>query len=206
VDIHPLIYAHRGIWQTPDQQNSRQSIEAARFSGYGVETDFRSKNDSLVISHDPYGDSNPLAVDEIDFAEIPVALNIKEDGLLTHYESFFRKYPSRRTFLFDGSIPEMVKIKEKGLPHALRLSEYETELPWEPQFLWIDGFHSDWWIKSPKILNLIEKHFVVFVSPELHGRAIESAWDFFHFLHSKGIAEFGICSDHPDKLKATFDE
>ena len=206
MDIHPLIYAHRGIWQTPDQQNSRHSIEAARFSGYGVETDFRSKSHSLVISHDPYGDSNPLAVDEIDFAEISVALNIKEDGLLPQCEAFIKKYPNQHTFLFDGSIPEMVKIKEKGLPHALRLSEYETELPWETRFLWVDGFNSDWWIESPKILNLIEKHFVVFVSPEVHGREIERAWEFFRFLHFKEIAQFGICTDHPDKLKATFDE
>ena len=206
MESNPLIYAHRGMWQTPDQQNSRQSIEAARSSGYGVETDFRSKSHSLVISHDPYGDSNPLAVDAIDFAEIPVALNIKEDGLLTQYEAFIKKYPNQFTFIFDGSIPEMVKIKEKKLPHALRLSEYEKDLPWDSQFLWIDGFHSDWWIKSPEILNLIEKFFVVFVSPEIHGREIERAWEFFHFLHSKGIAKFGICTDYPDKLKAIFDE
>lgn len=201
-----MIYAHRGMWQTPNQQNSRQSIEAARLFGYGVETDLRSKSHSLVISHDPYGDSNPLAVDEIDFAEIPVALNIKEDGLLPQYEAFINKYPNQHTFLFDGSIPEMVKIKEKKLPHALRLSEYETELPWEPQFLWIDGFNSDWWIESPKILNLLEKYFVVFVSPEIHGREIEGAWEFFCLLHSKGSAQFGICTDHPDKLKSTFNE
>jgi hypothetical protein len=194
------------MWQTPDQQNSRQSIEAVRFSGYGVETDFRSKSHSLVISHDPYGDSNPLAVDEIDFAEIPVALNIKEDGLLPQCEVFIKKYPNQHTFLFDGSIPEMVKIKEKGLPHALRLSEYETELPWETQFLWVDGFNSDWWIKSPKILNLVEKYFVVFVSPEVHGREIERAWEFFRFLHFKEIAQFGICTDYPDRLTETLDE
>jgi glycerophosphoryl diester phosphodiesterase len=206
VDVHPLIYAHRGIWQTRDQQNSRQSIEAARFSGYGVETDFRSKSDSLVISHDPYGDSKPLAADEIDFTEIPVALNIKEDGLLPQYEAFIEEYPNQHTFLFDGSIPEMVKIKERKLPHALRLSEYETDLPWESQFLWIDGFNSDWWIKAPKILNLMEKHFAVFVSPELHGRDLNLAWEFFHLLHSKVIAPFGICTDQPDKLKAVFNE
>ena len=206
MEIRPLIYAHRGLWRSTEQQNSQEAIEAARPSGYGIETDLRSKNNSLVISHDPYGALNPLFVDEIDFSEIPMALNIKEDGLLQQYGAFIQKYPSQHTFLFDGSIPEMVKIKEKGLPHALRLSEFETELPWESQFLWIDGFKSDWWTKSPRILNLIEKHFVVFVSPELHGRAIETAWDFFHLLHSKGIAHFGICTDHPDKLKATFDE
>ncbi len=203
MNIYPLIYAHRGIWRTPDQQNSLQSIEATRIAGYGVETDFRSKNQSLVISHDPYDDSNLLAVDKIDFSEIPVAINVKEDGLLTQYESFFNKYPNRHTFLFDGSIPEMVKIREKGLPHALRLSEYENELPWESQFLWIDGFNSDWWMKSQLIFNLVEKYFVVFVSPELHNREVEGAWEFLSKLHSKGISQFGICTDYPDKLRAT---
>ena len=200
--MSPLIYAHRGMWQSLDQQNSLQSIEATRISGFGVETDFRSHDNSLVISHDPCRASNFLTVDEIDFSEIPVALNIKEDGLLDHYESFLTKYPNKFTFLFDGSIPEMVKIREKGLPHALRLSEYETELPWESQFLWIDGFYSDWWINSSQVFDLLEKHFVVFVSPELHKRDAESAWEFFNVLQSKRIAQFGICTDNPNELKA----
>ncbi len=201
-----MIYAHRGMWQTPDQQNSVQAIENSRIHGFGVETDFRSNNHLLVVSHDPCGDTSLLAVDEIDFSEIPVAMNIKEDGLLNQYQSFLKKYPNKHTFLFDGSIPEMVKLREKGLPHALRLSEYETELPWEPQFLWIDGFHSDWWITSTKIFNLLEKHFVVFVSPELHKREYESAWEFFNVLESKQIAQFGICTDYPGELKAKFNE
>lgn len=204
MDAHPLIYAHRGMWQSPDQQNTRQSIEAARISGFGVETDFRSKNKSLVISHDPFDDLNILAANEIDFSDIPVALNIKEDGLSTQYQAFLQRYPSQHSFLFDGSIPEMLKIKDNELPHALRLSEYETELPWHSQFLWIDGFNSDWWIKSSQILNLVEKHFVVFVSPELHGREFEGAWDFFYLLHSKAIAHFGICTDYPEKLRLIF--
>ncbi len=204
MDAHPLIYAHRGMWQSPDQQNTRQSIEAARISGFGIETDFRSKNNSLVISHDPLDDLNILHADEIDFSDIPVALNIKEDGLSTQYQAFMRRYPSQHSFLFDGSIPEMLKIKDKELPHALRLSEYETELPWHSQFLWIDGFNSDWWIKSPQIFNLVENHFVVFVSPELHGREFEGAWEFFHLLHSKASAHFGICTDHPEKLRVIF--
>jgi len=206
VDTYPLIYAHRGVWQTLDQQNSPQSIEAARISGYGVETDFRSKNHRLVISHDPLLDASVVATDDINFSEISVALNIKEDGLLTQFENFLEKYPNNYSFLFDGSIPEMVKVKEKNLPHALRLSEHETELPWDAQFLWIDGFYSDWWIKSARVLNLMEKHFVVFVSPELHGRKIDTAWEFLRRLLSEGSSNFGICTDYPDRLKASFDE
>lgn len=190
------------MWQALNEQNSLESIEATRISGFGVETDFRSNNLSLVISHDPCCEPNLLTVDEVDFSGIPVALNIKEDGLLDHYESFLKKYPNKFTFLFDGSIPEMVKIREKGLPHALRLSEYETELPWESQFLWIDGFYSDWWVNSPQVFDLLEKYFVVFVSPELHKRDAKSAWEFFNVLQSKRIAHFGICTDNPNELKA----
>ena len=201
-----MIYAHRGMWQTRDQQNSPEAIEAARISGYGVETDFRSKNRKLVISHDPFMDASAVATDEINFSEISVALNIKEDGLSAQFESFLEKYPNNYSFLFDGSIPEMVKVKEKNLPHALRLSEHETELPWESQFLWIDGFYSDWWIKSARVLTLMEKYFVVFVSPELHGRNTEQAWEFLRHLHSERSSNFGICTDYPDKLKALFSE
>ena len=206
MEIHPIIYAHRGVWQSPSQQNSRKAIERARHDGFGVETDLRSKNLSLVISHDPYGDSNPLLLDEVNFEAIPVALNIKEDGLLPQYETFFDDYPNPYSFLFDGSIPEMLKIRNKDLPHALRLSEYETELPWETKFVWIDGFKSEWWTNSAKILNLMEKHFVVFVSPEIHGREMERAWQFFCRLHSNEISQFGVCTDYPEKLKAKFYE
>ncbi len=206
MDTEPVIYAHRGIWNTRAEQNSQKAIEDARISGFGVETDFRSWKQSLVISHDPLRDSIPLNAAKIDFTGIPIALNIKEDGLVSNFESFIQQFPNKYTFLFDGSIPEMVKINDRGLPHALRLSEFENELPWSTQFLWLDGFNSDWWINNPKIFALLEKHFLVFVSPELHGREIDAAWEFFYNLRSKEIAKFGICTDYPAKLKAAFDE
>ena len=203
---HPLIYAHRGVWESPDQQNSFLAFETARLSGFGIETDIRSKDNSLIISHDPIHSKSPLEIKNVNLQDIPMALNVKEDGLIPQYERFFQQYPHPYTFLFDGSIPEMFKFKQRSLPHALRLSEYEEELPWETHFIWVDSFYSDWWIKSQYISKLIEKHFLVFVSPELHGRDKKNAWEFFCKLQSEGIDKFGICTDDPGKLAELFNE
>ena len=197
MESNPLIYAHRGMWQTPNQQNSRQSIEAARLFGYGVETDFRSKSNSLVISHDPYGDSTPLAVDEIDFADIPVALNIKEDGLQSLVREFHPWITETNSFVFDGSLPEMHRYQKAGIPHALRLSEYERTIPWNSGHIWLDSFHEDWWIKDRDLEKFLEGSRIVVVSPELHGRDPRFVWDHLQNESSKGKIDFSICTDRP---------
>ncbi|CAN2170896.1 hypothetical protein MCEMRE212_00052 [Candidatus Nanopelagicaceae bacterium] len=202
----PLIYAHRGVWASRNQQNSIESIESARVHGFGLETDFRSRNKKLVISHDPLLDHNTLTENLFDFSGIPVALNIKEDGLSDLYEEFFGRNPHPYSFLFDGSIPEMIKIREKGLPHALRLSEYERQTPWETKFLWIDGFHSDWWKNSEEIEDYMHRKTLVFVSPELHGREFKNTWDYFKKLKSTHENIFGVCTDHPAELRDFLNE
>ena len=100
----------------------------------------------------------------------------------------------------------MLKIKEAGLPHALRLSEHEKEIPWKTEFLWVDGLNSEWWIDSPLVAQLFSSHFLVFVSPELHGRSHQEAWNHFKNLTENGVKNFGVCTDFPEKLKALLHE
>lgn len=202
----PLIYAHRGVWTSLDQQNSPLAIETAHKLGFGVETDFRSHNNRLVVSHDPYVDKEILGLDEFNFQDIPVAMNTKEDGLSRQYQEFFDANQHELSFVFDGSIPEMTKIRDKGLPHALRLSEYERELPWKTKFIWVDAFVSEWWLGSQEILDLQQEHFLVFVSPELHGRNYENAWQYFRRISLENSKNFGICTDLPSKLKEFLSE
>ena len=86
-------------------------------------------------------------------------------------------------------------------------SSKENLLEDESQFtfgVFIDGFNDEWWIESEGLLELVEKKFVVFVSPELHHRRKEQAWEFFKNLQSKNIATFGVCTDHPLELKNLF--
>lgn len=197
----PLIYAHRGMWHLKEEQNSKKSIEDCSPHGFGLETDFRSFNGNLIISHDPQKESDPLVVSELSFNNLPVAMNIKEDGLLDDYADFLRINKNEHSFLFDGSIPEMIKIKERGLPHALRLSEFERDLPWESNFVWVDAFISEWWIGDPLIINLMESKFLVFVSPEIHQREYINAWQYFKQIVHIGKANFGICTDFPITLQ-----
>jgi len=204
--MEPLIYAHRGVWTSPDQQNSPSSIETAHKLGFGIETDFRSHNNQLVVSHDPYIDKEILDLDEFNFQDIPVAMNLKEDGLSGQYRDFLEINQNQFSFVFDGSIPEMAKIRDTGLPHALRLSEYEKELPWETSFIWVDAFMGEWWLGSQEIVDLQQEHFLVFVSPELHGRNFETAWQYFRRITHENSKKFGICTDFPIQLKEFLSE
>lgn len=203
---NPKIYAHRGVWVSPEDQNSLESISRASRMGFGVETDFRSRSEKLVISHDPLIGQEAKEINHYKFSGIPIALNIKEDGLTKQYLEFLKKYPNEDSFIFDGSVPEMLKIRNAGLPHALRLSEYEKELSWETNFIWIDAFYKEWWIDSELIVNLLKNHVLVFVSPELHGREKNFAWNYFRKLKHSNNGKFGVCTDYPIALKEFLNE
>ncbi len=202
----PSIYAHRGLWSEPVEQNSATAIRRAGELGFGVETDFRIHAGELTLSHDPLPNSNSTPVSKVDFKGIPTAINVKENGLIQNYADFLALNPSPKSFIFDGSIPEMLQIHKMGLPHALRMSEYEREIPWESTFLWIDGFESEWWADLDQMSRLAEKHFLVFVSPELHAREYEKSWDFFRLLSISLEGNFGICTDYPLELSEAIDE
>jgi hypothetical protein len=101
--------------------------------------------------------------------------------------------------LFDGSIPEMIKIRSLGFRHALRLSEFETSLPWNPDLIWLDSFDSDWWLNNLDIEKLIKdtQINVVVVSPELHGRNAHKVWEFLASLSQSESENVSICTDSP---------
>jgi hypothetical protein len=194
------IIAHRGLWEFREDQNSYSSISNALNAGFAVETDFRDYLGSLVLSHDPMLNSEPLTFDEA-WAWNRVAYNLKCDGLATHIAPFVEQIRETYSFVFDGSIPEMLKFRHLSIPHALRLSEYERDLAWEVEFVWVDGFIHDWWMDDKKILKYLENKHLVFVSPELHGRDHRPAFDWFSQLRSNGYLNFSVCTDFPRDLQ-----
>lgn len=198
-DLNLWIIAHRGQWSNKAEQNSIVSIEKAFASGFAVETDVRERNGKLIISHDSPNQ-------KIDLPELLIkpgdrfALNIKEDGLFDFFENQRELIRSTSSFLFDGSIPQMHFINKLGLPHALRLSEFETDIPWECEYLWIDGFETDWWMNESKIYSLIEKYNCIFVSPELHKRDYAEAFDWFAETRVNKKLNISVCTDFPQTL------
>jgi|LauGreSuBDMM15SN_2_FD.fasta_scaffold12793_2 hypothetical protein len=194
------IIAHRGLWTNRSDQNSHFAISTALNSGFAVESDFRDIFGDLVISHDLPSRDNSLLFD-VSWSEYRIAYNIKSDGMSPHFQRVLQSMNDTNSFVFDGSIPEMFKIRNLGIPHALRLSEYESELSWDVKFVWVDGFNEDWWLDNTKILSLLESRHVIFVSPELHGREHERAFDWFSELRVNESLNFSVCTDYPLKLK-----
>ena len=195
----PWIFAHRGLWKSREDQNSKESLNLAFKSGFAVETDVRDYMGTLVISHDPLKSAE--SVNELKLSvNQRFALNIKEDGLISHFQNKRDIILASSSFLFDGSMPQMYMIKKLGIPHALRISEFESEIPWESQYLWIDGFESDWWMQNSQVISYLSKYHCIFVSPELHGRKYARAFDWFANLKDSQEYKFSVCTDHPTEL------
>lgn len=196
-ELRQLIYCHRGQWTTRADQNSREALRDASVNGFGIETDMRDSVGKLVFSHDAFLPS-ALALSELTDIDTPIALNIKSDGLLRKgLEDIVKLVRGPKSFVFDGSIPEMLQYKRAGVNHALRLSEYEKELSWPTKCIWLDSFEKDWWLESDSLQRLSENHFVVVVSPELHGREYLKVWDVVAGEIGNSNPNVGICTDKP---------
>ncbi|ASV56828.1 hypothetical protein LJPFL01_3465 [Lelliottia jeotgali] len=207
------ILAHRGHWLTPGEKNSRQALQRAFQSGFGVETDVRDFDGTLVVSHDmPGHEALPLSVMFEDYvqAENPgtLALNIKSDGLTDVLQHLLIQHGIKHYFCFDMSVPDTLPYLHRGLNAAARLSEYEPEgmLSELAPVLWVDGFqYQD---VSPDRLEewLGWGKQVCLVSPELHGREHAPFW---HKLATLSdilwkYPALMLCTDYPEQAKEYF--
>ena len=193
------ILAHRGRWDDEVGPNSASSIQAALQNGFGVETDIRDLDGQIVISHDPcLGTSYESFLDFLN-AESRFAINIKSDGLLRQLRNYNELIRQSSSFVFDCSFPELLKYKQAGIAHAVRISEFERDIPWKPDFLWLDAFESDWWLEEETVLRQMESTPTIVVSPELHKRDQNRVWERVLELRSSGL-DISICTDFPDQI------
>ena len=119
------VYCHRGWWSYDHEQNSDSSLARASEFGFSVETDLRNWKDEIIISHDiPQNSEFSEAGLLLEFSTT-FALNIKTDGLQKFFMGVESWIESTNSFVFDGSIPQMLQYAKLGIPHAMRLSEYE---------------------------------------------------------------------------------
>lgn len=193
------IFAHRGIWGA-SKQNSLSAISKATDLGFAVETDLRLLKGAVVLSHDPTGLEGADKLDSILPSKVPLALNIKMDGLIPFLN--IEAIKGNDYFFFDGSLPELYKYRRSGLKTACRISELENESPWPSDIVWLDSFSHDWWIKGEVLKKLTAHSMVVVVSPELHGRNRDQAWESVRQEFIEGNPRIAICTDHPEEFQA----
>lgn len=201
-----MILAHRGYWKKEEEKNTKEAFKRAFDCGFGIETDLRDIKGEIVISHDmPKG--NEMTFEEVlvllDGRNLPLALNIKADGMAFKIKKLLEKYNHTSYFTFDMSIPEMVVQHKMGLNVFTGISDIVPNpiMYKEAQGVWLDCFYSDWFSKKEikEILDAGKK--VCIVSPDLHKREYKNVWA--KYKDVKGIM---LCTDFPDEAKEYFND
>ncbi len=207
------IIAHRGLWKHPTESvsppNSLPAIEDAFRHGYGIETDIRSQEGKLYLSHDPIVDpKRPPRFEEFLSlaARYPDALsflNIKEDGLVPLLLAFRDSLAKFRHVFFDMSVPQLVQFSRSFSKVNLssRYSEYEKNpsaldiCDW----IWVDAFERDCPKEEISRLNITQIKKLAIVSPELHGREEKTFW-----ATLKSVKFEALCTDLPVQANEYF--
>ncbi len=205
------ILAHRGVWKEDAEKNSRAALALAPQQGYGIETDVRDSDGRLVISHDvPVGGEPTLAevAERCAEARVPLAINIKADGLASLIKEVLDGYPNLDAFCFDMSVPELFQYQKRGLPCYTRVSEFESTpaLYDDAHGVWLDAFLSDWYSTDLVRRFLDDGKRVAIVSPELHRRDHRALWESLRDAGLGGLDHVMLCTDLPDAAVGFFRE
>ena len=203
-----IILSHRGYWTQAHEKNSSTAFTRSFNLDFGTETDIRDKNGTLVISHDMPIDS-ALTFKEFlniyDQCNLPLALNIKADGLAHTLKTYMQNNQSSNWFVFDMSVPDMRAYINLGIPVFTRMSEVEQEPVWLDQVVgvWLDSFSEEWYSAALIENLLVQGKRVCVVSSELHGRDKTSLWRLLSPLSQH--PQLMLCTDTPEEAKAYFD-
>jgi len=208
-----IILAHRGYWKNKSEQNTVTAFKRSFSHGFGVETDVRDYKGDLVVSHD-IADSSSISLDKFFLtynkygANLPLALNIKSDGLQVKLKNLIEKYSIKNYFVFDMSIPDTLTYLDFGMNTLIRRSEYEHELEILGNIhgIWLDQFQANWYDRN-LIENIIKKwKLVCIVSPDLHGRDNKTCWSLLANSSASSASKMMICTDHPLQAEEYFNE
>lgn len=215
------IIAHRGFWREKADQNSLQAFKDAFDNGYGIETDIRDYNGSIIISHDiPRQNTfNNITLDEMIKLYLEhgrnecLALNIKSDGMSADLMKTLNSNNIKNYFLFDLSMPNLIYSSKNFSTLNIygRHSEYENGLLLKDlniKGLWLDQFSTNF--ISAEILAQIGSCYseIAIVSPELHGKAmdkVKSIWGILKkFAKESQNISISLCTDLPREASEFF--
>jgi len=205
------VLSHRGYWKALAEKNTPVAFERSFSLGFGTETDLRDLAGQLVVSHDP-ALPGALAADQLfaihqqHGATLPLALNVKADGLQQMLSRCMERIPQLDAFVFDMSIPDAIQWLKVGMPIYTRHSDVEPDphLYNSAAGIWLDAFHGDWWDAGVISQHLDAGKRVCIVSPELHRRDHRATWE---RLARAGLPDDGtvmICTDLPEEAREYF--
>ena len=204
------IISHRGYWKNKSEKNSLKAIDRSLNLGFGVETDIRDLNQRLKVSHDMACNSDPNVTDLLELSsrhpKLPLALNIKSDGLQFELKKLIEEYKITNYFFFDMSFPDTLKFSDLKLNFFLRESEYEKP-KWlynECKGIWIDCFKSIWYSKKDILKHNDNGKMVALVSAELHMRDAYEHWEKLKKWRIENLTNIILCTDYPEEANRYF--
>jgi hypothetical protein len=209
-----IILSHRGYWKEIHQKNQPISFERSFSLEFGTETDIRDYKGELVISHD-IADEKCITVKEMfDIYNrynniLPLALNIKADGLQIKLKELLEEYKITNYFVFDMSVPDGLGYLNQNIKAFTRESEYEKIPSFYKQAcgVWLDEFQEHWITKEIISKHLKNNKQICIVSPDLHKRKYKKEWQNYKEIEIElGINNLMICTDYPEEAKEFFNE
>ncbi len=205
------IISHRGYWLDIAEKNSETAFHRSFSLGFGTETDIRDLGGELMISHDPplpgaFTLEHFLELHRSYAGQLPLALNIKADGLQERLKKTLERFAITDYFAFDMSIPDLLGYQRAGIPFFTRMSEYEPEpvLLEAAGGVWLDGFHGEWYGDGVLTDLLGNGKRVCLVSPELHGRSHLELWQRLAALDPARLSGLMLCTDLPEAARDHF--
>ncbi|MDN5513194.1 MAG: phosphodiesterase [Acinetobacter sp.] len=203
-----IILSHRGYWNQVHEKNTAAAFTHSFNLGFGTETDIRDQNGILVISHDIPSNEYLTFNEFLNLCgkrDLPLALNIKADGLASILKENMQNIEHSNWFVFDMSIPDMRAYLNQGIPVFTRMSEVEQQPVWLDQAVgvWLDSFSVEWYDTNLVEELLLQGKKVCVVSSELHGRDKTSLWRLLYPLSHH--AQLMLCTDTPEEAKGYFD-
>ena len=205
------IISHRGYWKKVEEKNTETAFRRSFELGFGTETDVRDLAGILVISHDPpKGNEITFEMFLQIYSEynknLPLALNIKADGLQPQLKELLSKYSVGNYFVFDMSVPDGLVYLKHNLYAFTRQSEYEEKPSFynEAQGVWIDCFNSDWINEEDIEYHNKNGKKVCIVSPDLHKREYLKVWEKYKSYKISISNDILLCTDFPEEAQNYF--
>jgi len=207
------IISHRGYWKSTEEKNREIAFERSFALGFGTETDLRDYCGRVVVSHDMANHSavplnELLSIFNRHDRRLPLALNIKADGLQQPLKAALQQFAIENYFVFDMSVPDTIGYIGAGINFFSRQSEYEPQPAFynECNGIWLDCFKDIWYTSDLISGHLANNKQVAIVSPELHKRNHLYLWQQLKADKLYQSAGLILCTDVPEKAADFFKE
>jgi len=139
---------------------------------FGAEIDLRSRNDELILEHDPYKQGELFDEWLSAWNGQFLVLNIKEEGLEDRIIQTLNARGVEEYFFLDQSFPFMQKLIRSGnrrvASRASDIESIQTPLNSGAEWCWLDSFSGNWNYLIEAVPELEKKGIrTCLVSPEL---------------------------------------